>query len=787
MISGCLIAGIVTGKYILTFNASVWLALFFVITAAFFHWRKRTSALNTVLLLLLIGAGACRYHLSASVLPENHIHHHLASDISAVQGMIEDAVYKSDHRDTYIFCAESLMLAGQKIPVQGKILIRTNKLSRRFTYGDRVCFFSNLQAPASKNTPGQFDYRSYLNSHDIHAILTVNPADSIRSISRNNGSYFMRRLILPVREYCRQTFTQYLPAQTASLLHALVLGEKQDLDADLSYRFQKVGVVHVLAISGLHVGFIIAFVFAALSLLRIGQQAKFILLLIILIIYIVLIRFNTPVIRASVMAILFLFGQLLERKTSVYNIIFSSLTVILLFNPRELFQPGCQFSFAAVISIVYGYDRLNKLVPLNRLLDQSRPWQKYFRNWIWIPFLVSVSAVIGTLPLSLYYYGLIPIYAIFANLIVIPLTGLIVFLSLFLLLLQPVWQIFASGLGQIIHLVDNWLELVVTSFANLPLAAVLTILPGIPQIFFLYADIFILFNYQKFKRRLWLVSLTILMVCTVFSFSAKAHRGLQVWLIDVGQGDSAFLRFPNGRTMLIDGGDTSPYWDNGARVLLPFLQAMGTLHLDYMVGSHAHNDHVGGFIYLLDNLKIDTLVLSAYPYQSILFRQLHNRATANGVVLKTVARGDQLCPDRSCRVYILHPDSQFAVAENYSGSECNNSSLVIKVQYGENAILFAGDLEIQGEPPVLDYGDFLESEILKVGHHGSLTSTSGEFLKQVNPIAAVISVGEKNKFSHPSPWTMERLRSHGTRLFLTSKQGTLHLILEPDKMTRIHR
>jgi competence protein ComEC len=259
---------------------------------------------------------------------------------------------------------------------------------------------------------------------------------------------------------------------------------------------------------------------------------------------------------------------------------------------------------------------------------------------------------------------------------------------------------------------------------------------------------------------------------------------LEVVFLDVGQGDAAFLRFPNQKTMLIDAGDRSFQWDQGEKTVLPFLQSVNALNINYLVGSHAHNDHIGGFLALVNAVSVDTLVLSGYQYNSKLYSSLIITAQMKNIPIKTVRRGDILSPDPSCRVYILHPDSHFIHAESFNGAECNNSSMVLKVQYGENSILFTGDLEESGEQPLLQYDYFLESEILKIGHHGSSTSTSEALLKKVNPLLALISVAKKNKFKHPSPRTLERLRINGIKTYQTSQEGAVIFRIGPERISK---
>jgi competence protein ComEC len=787
-ISLCFILGIMAGKYLIHFPHSLWLTSILFCLCIVFIRTKRTTVLIGMIFCTLICAASLRYHLTTEIFPNDHITGIKTDYVNQYEGVVIDYQYKKDHSNKYLISLNKICLPDTHLLIRGEILLFTKKIEERYTYGDRIRVHASLHYPSGKRNPGQFDYRQYLISKNIYHISKVMHSDSIKVNGKNNGNWIIGKVIIPLRKYCLEMFQKYFEDQTAGLIMALILGEKQDLDRGMIDNFKKVGGVHVLAICGLHVGFIITFIFSLLSLFRLNTPAKIWGLLGVLVIYIILVRFKTPVIRASAMAILYLFGLILERKTSTYNIIFAAMTIILLFDPRELFNPGFHFSFMAVLSIIFGYDKLDQLLPLNRSIEERAKKSRtlsYFRKWVWMPFLVSLSAVIGTSPLTLYYYGLFPMYALLANLIVIPLTGVVVFLCLFLLFVGALSDILANGVAKMIQLVNLGLQYVVDAFANLPLAAVLTPIPTIFQIILLYMVILIGLNARK---NLKYASMLIPLISLIFFITSKtgAQKDLQVAFLDVGQGDAAFLRFPNQRTMLIDAGNSSFQWDQGKKTILPFLQSMHSLHLTYLVGSHPHNDHIGGTLALINSLSIDTLVLSAYPFHSELYENLISTAMQKSIPLKVVYKGDWLKPDPSCRVYVLHPDSTYTQSETFSGAECNNSSVVLKVTYGSNSVLFTGDLEETGEHPLLKYEDFLESEIIKIGHHGSKTSTSEALLRHVNPIVALISVAKKNKFKHPSPVTLRRLKRYGIMTYQTSQEGAVIFSIGPERIRKVN-
>jgi len=786
-ISFCLIIGIISGQNLISFPYSLWLTILFFLLSLFSYLIKRTKVLNIFLVFALISAAILRYHIAADLFPNDHIINKKINKISRFEGMVIDYQYRKDHRNKYMVKIEKIFYQNSEQNTTGRILLYTKKISQKFTYGDRIQVNVLLQRPSGKRNPGQFDYRNYLYNQNIFYIAQISNSDSIRLLKGKGGNWLIQHVIIPLRMYCQKSFNKFFEEETTGLLMALILGEKQELDQRVIENFKKVGVVHVLAISGLHVGFIITFIFSLLSLLRLSYHSKIWGLVIVLIIYIILVRFKTPVIRASMMAILYLVGQSLERKTTTYNIIFAAMTMILLFNPRELFNPGFHFSFMAVFSIIYGYDKLNHLLPLNGYIEErikKNRWLTYLRKWIWMPFLVSLAAVLGTSPLTLYYYGLFPVFALIANLIVIPLTGIIVFLSLFLLFIGGLSDVLAGGIAMMIQFVNHGLQLFVESIANLSNAFILTAIPTLTQIIIMY--LLIIFG-VNIKTNLRIFSWIIFSLLIVFVISTRSGRqpDLQIAFLDVGQGDAAFLRFPNQKTILIDAGNRSFQWDQGEKTILPFLQSVNALHINYLVGSHAHNDHIGGFLALVNAISIDTLVLSGYQFNSKLYTSLLAAVNKKNIPVKTVCRGDVLSPDPSCRVYVLHPDSNHIRSENFNGAECNNSSVVLKVTYGVNSILFTGDLEESGEEPLLTYDDFLESEIIKIGHHGSSTSTSESFIDKVNPILALVSVAKKNKFKHPSPGTLKRLKKYGIKTYQTSQEGALILTISPDRITKV--
>jgi competence protein ComEC len=501
----------------------------------------------------------------------------------------------------------------------------------------------------------------------------------------------------------------------------------------------------------------------------------------VLAIYIVLVDFKPPVMRASIMALLYLGAQIIQRKTNPAQILAAAAFLILLLEPRELFNPGFQFSFTAVIAIIFGYRKLSQLIPANYKILQSG----MVRNILVNPLLVSVSAVIGTVPLTLHYYGVVPVIAVIANLLVIPLIGVNVLLGFFLLIFHPISFALCEGLGILINLIQYVLLWITEIFARIPFASLDYPIPDTAFIILLSSALALITFFNMVHLRQLLPVFVILVAVYLLIRLIPNAPALHVTFIDVGQGDAAYLEFPNGATMLIDAGNANNYWDCGKKTVTPFLKYIGARKINYLVGSHPHDDHIGGFRSIINKFSVDTVVVSAYRYQSHNYSRFLHMCHTRAIPLRTVQKGEQLYPDSTCRVYILHPDSEHVHFSSGSGAECNNSSLVIKVQYGKNGILFTGDLEMEAEPALFPYSNFMECELLKIAHHGSKTSTSQSLLDFTQPLVAIISVAQKNKFKHPSPGTVNRLAANGIQTYFTSRDGALRFELARDKIKKI--
>jgi competence protein ComEC len=246
------------------------------------------------------------------------------------------------------------------------------------------------------------------------------------------------------------------------------------------------------------------------------------------------------------------------------------------------------------------------------------------------------------------------------------------------------------------------------------------------------------------------------------------------------------LRFPNDNVALVDAGNKGFAFDAGQRYVDPVLKYYGISKIDYLIASHPHGDHIGGFEFILSNYRVDTLVINAFPMQSKLYQRILKLAKQKKVFIKVVDRGDIIYADSRTRLYILHPAQQFLHHNNMSGEVVNNTSLVIKIVHGKNSILLNGDAEFAAERSLVKYTSFLDCDILKVAHHGSKTSSSDLFLDWAKPGWAVISVGKKNKFNHPSPGTLLKYAGRKIPVLRTDISGAVVFESDGKNLKRVN-
>ena len=626
--------------------------------------------------------------------------------------------------------------------------------------------FYHMDGPRN---PGAFDYQQFYTRKGFYGRAYLETASDVQIIATNPN------LISSTQSKIRSLFEDKL-GDNYGLLTALILGDKSSVDPEIRSDFTDTGVIHVLAVSGLHVGYVLLILMSMGKIMRIPWGWDRLFIIIGLVCFCILTGGKPSVVRASTMAGLYILTPVVNRTGNLWNTIFLSALIILLFDPLYIQDLGFILSYTAVASIILLYQFVQTVLPdpLKIVNIKNKPTQ-----FVWGLFLVSLSAQLGTLPITAIHFDRIPIISLIANLVVVPIIGILVATGFTIMLLG--WIPFVGNLiGETAWLTTEIITWIAAQFSELPFAYV-----SVHQLewpwalgYYILLMTFILLCLPKFRRYSLISGLIWISGWIIIPSTPKE---MDVVFMDVGQGDATIVRLPNEKTILIDGGQRFGNRDYGASVVIPVLNHLNIKQIDWMIMSHPHSDHIGGLISIIEVMKIDSVYDSYLDMDTWTYTSLMDSLASRSVGIRRPSPGEVIELDKDLSMLIFAPDSA-----TVSKSHINDASIVFKLVYGETSFLFTGDMESNGEASLLHFDSQLDVDVLKVGHHGSKTSTTDPFIKLVSPELTVVSVGYKNKFRHPSEAVLERIKQHTDRIHRTDQSGALWLRSNGKYIKEIH-
>lgn len=637
--------------------------------------------------------------------------------------------------------------------------------------GSHIHLQSTIYPLEEPRNPHEFDYKAYLHSQNIY---TQSGVEAIYSVTNNHS--LMRWTT--IRQVVLDLVDQNFSPQNRPLAKALLIGYKNELDPEIETAFSRAGLSHIMAVSGLHVGFIVApfwIIIPWLWTLRYGKQTGLFALIALLVLYAGITGFPASVCRASLTAGLITYGRLFHKARSSINLTAVAAIILLLINPNDLFQVGFQLSFAAVFIILLTLPVINRWIP---------DWVQH--RWYGTPLsiiIVSVVVQVGLFPILVWYFGEFSLIGPLANAVVVPLLGLVVPLALGLLLVTAVFpemgsilnipnDLFFEGLNHFI----NWTTRLEWGWIQVHLESPLIFLIWTAAVF-AFASIY----FSRLRWKMLALLLALLVVQSGRTLMEDLHpKQLQVTIFDVGQGDAALVHTPNDKHFLIDTGRWSPGYNSAEYTILPHLKAEGIKRLDAVFLSHPHSDHIGGVAELIREIPVDTIYNSGYRYDSNLYQRYLDVADKEGVPVRSLSAGDQIAIDPSILLLVYGP------ARGRFGDDPNEHSLVLELIYGQTEFLFVGDAGKEQEQRMLPrYGHLLDTDFLKVGHHGSSTSSGAAFLEVATPDISVTSLDKTNRFRHPHPEAVRRISQHSRQAYYTSLHKAMIFVSDGTKIRRI--
>ncbi len=731
-----------------------------VIQLVFFRAYSRV-----IIILLLTFAGSIRFAtyemqsgLSLAYFP--------AKPDSAYEVTASVEKIGETRRGTPKYFLAPISIDNQRIS-EGLLLLYAKDLETIPDIGDTLIAAILLNQPRGQRNPHDFDYRNYLINQGIFYEGFLD--DEGQVIIHESSNVTASQLMLALRDLIKFHFLKDLSSRSAGIMSALILGERSDVDDQTKTDFANTGVIHVLAVSGLHVGYVSLILITMIGMLRLSHLPKTLLVILGLGFYVILTGGAASVMRASIMAGLILSAGLIERKSDIFNILATAAMIILMIDPTQLTGIGFQLSFSAVLSIVTLFPVLRKWVPMISInigiLDK-------LLNAIVDLFLVSLAAQLGTLALTIYYFNKIPIISLAANIIVVPLIGMIVATGLSSLLIGSIFPVLARQWAALLDGIIDFMLWFVQLCARFDWAFITTRSIHAYEVVLILAAVFAITILQRWRLLLlWFILLLSWSNVMIWSNLIRSPE-LEVVMLDVGQGDAIVVHTPQGKTMVIDAGLSFGGKDMGRDVISPYLIQRNWNEIDLLVLTHPHNDHIGGADYLLNHHATAKVLMQDINYDSYGYRKL--QLTLDSLQIPTVGVCTGVIDSSMAPVYlrVTGPKLFDTVSQP---SNVNNVSIVMQVFYGQTSLLLTGDAEQEVEDDQLAFGALLQSDLIKAPHHGSRTSSTLSYINRVNPDICLISVGTGNKYRHPAPGTLKHYAELGTQVHRTDLEGALLL------------
>ncbi|MFI3230535.1 MAG: DNA internalization-related competence protein ComEC/Rec2 [bacterium] len=632
---------------------------------------------------------------------------------------------------------------------------------RYIKVGDYISLKGSLDFAGIQKNPNAYDEELVFVVNNIYCKMYANRFE----ILENNGflNNFLSYTAL-IRQNIFDIYDQILPPTESSILKAMLIGDKQFLEDDTTSLYQEAGIYHILAISGLHIGCLAGILTKILE--RFHKVYGKLLVILILIFYCVIAGGSISTVRATLMYTMAILGNVFFKNDDFLSCICISGVILLVINPFYLFDIGFLYSFVAVICIAMVGSRIAKVYELNKFIAT---------------LLVSFFVCISLKPITAYYFYNLQLYDMFLNIIILPFMSLVVFIG-FVATIIGAFNIYLAEffIGTVYYILKLFTYLA-TFVTNLKFNSIVV---GRPSFLFMFSFYLVLvliafafYDKYKVKKRLKYINIGLLVFVVSMIICVMPKKSLTITVLDIGQGDSIVGSCSAG-DFLIDGGGER-YSNTGDYIVLPYLRSQGINKLEFVFISHEDTDHIKGILEIIGDIEIEYIFLPKTTPRESNFIELMNLAEEYNIEVYFLDKGDVVYLGEDLRVEVIYP---YEVDDFYRVG-ANNNSLVFKLFYEDTSMLFTGDIEATVEKfLVSSLGDDLNADILKVGHHGSKTSTSQEFLEAVDPQIALISCKLNNIYNHPSEEVIERLEGNLTHVYRTDLQNAIILEIKDNNI-----
>jgi competence protein ComEC len=618
--------------------------------------------------------------------------------------------------------------------------------------------------PHRKN-PGEFDYGRYLKLHDIDAVFSSFGFENINVLHETDNNFFKKKIIIPVKQYSVGIIEKLVGGEEGEFLKGLVLGERSNISKEVKQDFVNAGVSHIIAVSGLNVAYVIIVIALILQLFPLKTIYKSVIIFLFLIFYMNLTGNVPSIVRATIMASVFLYAQTIERKILSFNVISFAAIVILLIDPRQIFDAGFILSFWALISIILIYPKLHSLI-------NNRGWYKIFHEKgfkgkvvkaVIALFFGTLAAQIGTLPITALMFKKISVVSLITNLFAIPLSNAALALGFYMILLSFILGGIAGLIAEVIKLILHYLLLSFSYLSSFSFSVIETYRLDYFFLLIFYLVVIILLFVPNFKMIVRLAAVFLLFL-NYFIYADIIHQtdNLKIAFLDVGNSSACLITTPSNKNILINCGTSNKSYTSSERNVIPYLKMQGIDKIDAMFITSLNKDEYKSLREFCRSFKINKLYIPAY-YKPIFendeigFSLKNNKMAfiTNSFVVK----------NNELRAYCYY-DTNITSAKR----------MIVNVMYGNESIVIS-DLKD-------DYDDnyfcniINNCTILKASSSGSFKYNSEESIINSSPECIVISSSDRKLKRLKSDIFGEALEQSGYKILETGESGAV--IFETD-------
>ncbi len=723
-----------------------------------------------------------------------------------LEGVIVAPVRQTPDGLVLLVEAQRMVRQGEKAQVaNGRIrLTWRDPGDPSLVYGDHVTFTAQMREPYGTLNPGGFHYGQYLKQQGIHAVATVQGPEAIRVqvIQEKNIWAHILGMVDGWRQIIHHAAVSSLTNPALGLFLGMVLGEQSYIEQDIRDAFMASGTVHILSISGSHLGLLALLIFAlgrkSLSLLpaswleRLSLRltaTRFAILITLPAVsfYTLLAGAEMATVRSWIMIVVCCVGIWLGRERNLVTALAVAALLMVLPHPEALHDISFQLSYLSVAAIglliLARKEKEANLSGLDAVFPPAPPtWFESLRHKVLLAWLITLAVSLTTLPLVAHNFHQIPWLGLWTNMIIVPLVGTLI---IPVGLLSGVATLIGGGATLPLASVNQWvfdlLGQVVMGLSHVPGAAWYVASPRLSSMMVFWgmlAGLVVKWHRPPIRWGCITVLFAILLWWGWSPRTGWEPGTLRVTFLDVGQGDATVLELPDGQTVLIDAGPAYRRLDMGRAVIGPYLWNQGIRRLDHVVATHPQWDHVGGFPWVLHTFEVGHYWSNGVSRSERFFHQLQSAVKSAGIQEQTIAAGTEIISSGPCSLTVLSPTRSHRGGSDvsstvFSGMDLNNQSLVTRLECDQHSFLLTADAEQEALNRLIHTPNGILARVVKVPHHGARSSLHREWVNRLQAEAMVLSVGTHNRYGHPAPEVLAAYQQRGLPLYRTDLDGAV--------------